>query len=87
MMSKTVYLLFAQYQKAILPLDDICEEHFGLSRKSAYQQAATQSLPVPVFRGRDSERCPWMVSIEELAKHIDAQRAEAEALHAKMRAA
>lgn len=86
-MSKTVYLLFAQHEKAVLPLEDICEEYFDMNRKTAYQHAATQSLPVPVFRARDSERCRWMVSIEELAKHIDKCRADAQALHSKMRAA
>lgn len=49
-MSKTVYLLFAQHEKAVLPLEDICEEYFDMNRKTAYQHAATQSLPVPAGR-------------------------------------
>ena len=43
-MSKTVYLLFAQHEKAVLPLEDICEEYFDMNRKTAYQHAATQIL-------------------------------------------
>jgi len=67
----TLFLLAAQYNKTLIPLDEICETYFGMDRKAAYQAAAANSLPVPVIRMRDSQKCPWVVHIGELAALID----------------
>ncbi len=58
-------------------LDAICEQYFGISYQEALRLAATQELPVPVFRLRDSKKAPLMVSCDDLGKYIDARRAAA----------
>lgn len=73
----TLFLLAAQYNKTLIPLDDICDEYFGLSRKAAYQAASANALPMPVVRMRDSGKCCWFVHIGELAAYIDRRLAEA----------
>lgn len=76
-MSKTIYMVLAQYEKAVIPLDEICAEYFGMDKKTAYQAAAANELPVPVIRMRDSQKCPWMIHAEELAALIDKRNEEA----------
>lgn len=83
----TLFLLAAQYNKTLIPLDDICEEHFGMDRKAAYQAAAANKLPVPAVRMRESQKCPWLIHINELATLIDTRAAAAKAEWEKVRAA
>ena len=45
--------------------------------KQAAMLAAAQSLPVPTFKLRDSERAKWMVDLRDLAEHIDNKRRQA----------
>lgn len=81
----TLFLLAAQYNKTLIPLDEICDTYFGMDRKSAYQAAAANSLPVPVMRMRDSQKCPWVVHIGELATLIDNRMALARTEWEKVR--
>ena len=75
---KTEYLLMARFETPVVKLRDICEEFFGVTPKTAEQKAKAQALPVPVFKLRDSEKSPSLVSIQDLAAYIDKQRAEAQ---------
>jgi hypothetical protein len=73
----TAFALLARFESPTVKLDDICEEFFGLGRDKAYQLANLNSLPVPTFRASQSQKAPRLVHIEDLAKYLDAQRAEA----------
>lgn len=69
----------------VVPLAEIAELWFGLGAQAAAEAARDQSLPVPVFRARDNQRCPWMVSVADLAAHIRKQREQAAEEHARLR--
>lgn len=43
-------------------------------------RAGAQALPVPVYRAGDSQKSPWLVSAVDLARYLDAKRAEAHEL-------
>lgn len=73
----TVLLLLAKYERSPVPLGEVCEEFFGIKEKQAAMLAAAQSLPVPTFKLRESERAKWMVDLRDLAEHIDNKRRQA----------
>lgn len=68
----------------VVPLDEIAVTWFGLDRKAAAAAARDQTLPVPAFRARDNQRCPWLVSVADLAAHIRRQREQAAKEHARL---
>ncbi|MEH6630198.1 MAG: pyocin activator PrtN family protein [Halopseudomonas aestusnigri] len=71
---KTSFYLLAQFEKPIIPLEDISEEYFGCSRSTAIQKAKSGTLPVPAFQCGQSQKSTWMVHINDLATMIDQQR-------------
>ncbi|EGG92990.1 hypothetical protein IMCC1989_1943 [gamma proteobacterium IMCC1989] len=71
---KTEFLLMAQFEKAVVPLEDICAEYFGCARHTAKQKAKAGTLPVPAFQCSTSQKAPWMVHVVDLAKWVDKQR-------------
>ena len=73
----TQLLLLAQYEKAIIPLENICEEVFGCARHTAITKAKSGNLPIPAFQLNDSQKSTWMIHINDLAKLIDEKRLEA----------
>lgn len=78
-MTDTEVRLFVLHKSATVRLDAIAEEYFGLQPKTAAERALLNKLPIPAFRLGTSQKAPWMVSIRDLAAHIDnAQQAAAE---------
>lgn len=73
----TLLLLLARYERSPVPLSEICKEFFGIGEKQAAMLAASQALPVPAFKLRESERAGWMVDLRDLAEHIDKKRRQA----------
>lgn len=69
-----MFLLMAQFERSPVPLEDVCEEYFGMRVKQARMFAAAQSLPVPAFKLRNSEKSGWFIDLRDLANHIDKQR-------------
>lgn len=63
-----------------------CAHHFGMGADEAKRAAARQALPVPAFR-LGSQKSPWLVSADELAKHIDAKKEVAAAEWKRINAA
>ncbi|WP_224798197.1 pyocin activator PrtN family protein [Idiomarina abyssalis] len=74
---KTLLLLLVRYERSPVPLSEICKEFFGIGEKQAAMMAASQALPVPAFKLRESERAGWMVDLRDLAEHIDKKRRQA----------
>lgn len=79
----TLFALMAEFETADIPLEKICEKYFGLSYKTAQSRAATQQLPIPVYKA-GSNKSPWLVSAADLAKYIDQLRAQARKDHEKI---
>ena len=74
---KTEYILLAQYERAIIPLEEICEEYFSCRRHTAIRKAKNGTLPVPSFQTGIGQKSPWMIHISDLATMIDEQRDKA----------
>ncbi|ABE56549.1 conserved hypothetical protein [Shewanella denitrificans OS217] len=70
----TAFLLMAQFNKAIVPLDEICKTYFGLESRTAQNYAKAGRLPVAAFRTGSSNKAPWLVNITDLAEYLDKQR-------------
>ncbi|MBO2658104.1 pyocin activator PrtN family protein [Shewanella algae] len=75
----TVFLLMAEYSAAIVPLESICEKYFGMSPTTAAKKAKAGLLPVPAFRGGESQKATWLVNLTDLAAYLDKKRAAAAA--------
>ena len=74
----TVLALMSAYGEPTANLDQVCERYFGLSRAEAMRQAARGELPVKVFRVGKSQKAPYLVCLQALAKLLDDANAEAE---------
>ncbi len=70
----TAFLLMAQFNKVIVPLDQISKEYFALEPRTAQNYAKAGRLPVPAFRGGESNKAPWLVNVNDLAAYLDKQR-------------
>lgn len=73
----TLFLVLAEFGSAEIPLNALAEKYLGLSPAQAKRQAGRQALPFPVHRGSKSQKAPWLVHAQDLADHIDQQRAQA----------
>lgn len=67
---KTEFLLMAQYEKVLLPLEVFAKDIMGVELQTARNRIAAGTFPVPLTR---TARQP-MVHINDAAKYIDQQR-------------
>lgn len=78
-------MLFAQFEKPTVKLEEISQDYFGLTPDQAKRRAGTGDLPVPVFR-LSTAKSPWLIHIDDLAKYIDQTRQQAKSDHQKLHA-
>lgn len=76
MASDTLLHLLAVHRSPVVPLREICERYFGLKPAIADRRARLRQLPVPAYR-LTTQKSPWLVSIVDLARHLDDTRAKA----------
>ncbi len=72
----TMYLLMAEFDSPILPLEQVAPKYFDLNDLAkAKREAAGNNLPIAFFRTNDkSQKCPWVCDIRDLANLIDTRR-------------
>lgn len=73
-MTTTEIQLLATLKAPVVPLGEICERYLGMGEEWALREAALNNLPFPTFRMTPSRKAPVMVSVTDLASHIDARR-------------
>jgi hypothetical protein len=73
MKTSTYFALMAEFGAGQVELGRVCEKYFGLIASAAKTKAAMHQLPVPAFRGA-SQKSPWLISIADLAEHLDERR-------------
>lgn len=73
----TNFALLARFGSPSIQLEEVCEEFFGITVKTAKQRIKGQNFPVPTFRLTESERAPVLIQVEDLAKYIDTRYSEA----------
>lgn len=75
---KTVFLLLAEFDSAVLPLEDVASKYFGInSLNTAKRMAALNQFPIAFFKVSKSNKCPWHCHVQDLADLIDKKRDEA----------
>ncbi|MDT0501605.1 MULTISPECIES: pyocin activator PrtN family protein [unclassified Halomonas] len=67
---KTEFLLMAQYERVLIPLEVFAKDIMGVELQTARNRIAAGTFPVPLTR---TGRQP-MVHIADAAKYIDQQR-------------
>jgi hypothetical protein len=82
----TAFLLLAEHNRAILPLEDVATRYLGISARVAQARATRGELPFPAFQP-GSQKGPWLVNIADLAAWLDAERDKAAAEVDKRRVA
>lgn len=80
-MKSTYFGLLAEFESGEVRLVDCCEKYFGYSEAEAKRKATQRALPIPAYRVTNSQKAPWLVSIADLAAHIDKQKAQEKPLH------
>lgn len=73
----TAFSLLAEYETTTPALSLIAEKMLGMSAQEAVRQHARGMLPLPAFRLNDSQKCPLVVRITDLAELIDKRAAKA----------
>ncbi|MBE8168099.1 MAG: pyocin activator protein PrtN [Shewanella sp.] len=71
------FLLMAQFGKAVVRLDEICDEYLGMSKATATMRAKSGTLEVPAYRATQSNKSPWLVNVSDLAECFEKSRSEA----------
>lgn len=71
---KTLFLVMAQYETAEIPLEKLCEEHFGMKLPQAVRKAGLHQLPVPFYKktGKSGYFCnaaDWAEYLDKQAEH------------------
>lgn len=75
---KTAFILMAQYERAVVPLDLVCRDYFKhLTPENFARKSLAGEIAIPVVRIEDSQKATRGVHIEDLAAWIDTRRAEA----------
>ena len=74
---KTYAALLLQHNTELIPLADIADL-FGLDEREARRRAVAGKLPVPALR-LGSQKAPWIVRAEDLARYVDPQTEQARA--------
>jgi len=77
MTNKTELMLLLKYDSPVVKLND-CLDELGLAKVDANRRASENSLPVPTFRMRESQKSPRLIHVEDLAAYIDEQHEAAQ---------
>tara|TARA_Y100000114_G_scaffold156111_1_gene182138 strand:- start:27661 stop:27921 length:261 start_codon:yes stop_codon:yes gene_type:complete len=76
-MNKIEMMLLMKFESPVIPLEKVSEEYFGCSKNTAKQKAKSGTLPIPAFRLGTSQKLPWMINIQDLARFIEMNSTEA----------
>lgn len=74
----TPFILMAQYQTAIVPLDLVCRDYFRhLTPENFARKSLAGEIAIPVVQIEGSQKAAKGVHIADLAAWIDERRAQA----------
>lgn len=76
---KTLFVLMAQYNgKAIIPLDQVCQDYFTHLTTDMFQRKVMAGqIRIPITRLEASQKSAKGIHISDLSEYLDAQRAAA----------
>lgn len=72
--STTMYLLMAEFgTRMMIPLEELAQSVLGMSVNTAKRRAKSCELPFPVVKLNDSQKAPYLVSIQDLASYVESR--------------
>jgi hypothetical protein len=70
--SPTMYLLMAEFgSRMMIPLEELAKSVLGMSINTAKRRAKSCELPFPTVKLNESQKAPYLVSIQDLANYIE----------------
>lgn len=76
---KTAHILLVQYDRAIIPLEDVRRDYFAAYEPATFmRKLGNGDIPLPVVRLDGSQKGPRGVHINHLAVYLDAVTTAAE---------
>jgi Pyocin activator protein PrtN len=72
----TYFALMGEFGSGQVELEKVSEKYVGLTPREACRRAILSRLPIPAFHA-GGQKSPWVVSLADLAEHIDARFAAA----------
>ena len=77
---KTAFILLAQYETAVIPIELVCRDFFQhLTPSNFVRKSLAGEIPIPVIQIEASQKATRGVHLNDLARWIDERRAVAQA--------
>lgn len=73
----TSFILMAQYGTAIVPVERVAPDYFGLTPEKFVRKVAAGEIRIPLVRMTGSQKSARGVHVNDLAAYIDRARREA----------
>lgn len=70
----TAFVLFAQYQTAVIPAEKVARDYFRLSTEKFQRKCLSGEIPLPLVRMETSQKSARGVHLADLAAFLDRQR-------------
>ena len=67
----TLFLLMAQYNAAVVPLERVCADYFGMKPETFLRKVLAGEIALPVVRMDDSQKCAKGIHVADLAAYLD----------------
>lgn len=75
---KTAYILLAQYETPLIPLDIVCRDFFQHMTPTTFmRKSLAGEIKLPVVRIDDGQKAARGIMLSDLAQWIDDRRADA----------
>lgn len=70
----TAFVLFAQYQTAVIPAEKVARDYFRLSTEKFIRKTLAGEIALPLVRMEGSQKSARGVHLTDLAAYLDKQR-------------
>ena len=84
-MNKTLMMVILEFETGEIPLEAVCQAHFGMALAQAKRKASEHALPVPFYR--KATKGGWFCSAVDWANYLDELSQEARKEHSKINGA
>lgn len=81
----TAEALFQEHKTCMIPIDAVSERLFGVTPPEFVKMLRSGKLRIKVTQLRDSQKCPILIHVDDLADYIDQIRAREASDHTKLR--
>ena len=75
--NRTALMLMMQHNGPVIPLSAVADLLGFKTPEAATKAANAGELMLSPFKLRDSQKAPWLIHVEDLARYVDQQREQA----------